>query len=87
MFGWLSPLGSFLRKALGIVSKVVTSEQLEYAIDLIKQAAAIFASADGTVDQHKAREWVIKILMNRFGIPERLARLILELAYHVVKEG
>lgn len=85
MFGWLRSLGTLLRKAFALVSKVVTNEHVTVALELIAEAALIFATTDGGVNEAKAREYVVKSLVNRFGIPESLARYILELAYQLYR--
>ncbi len=79
MFGWLKPLGGFLKKAIGFVEKYVTDETIELAVGWVKVAEHTITDNDAR------REFVIKMLVGR-GIPEHLARLAVELAVGIYKK-
>ena len=78
-FGWLKPVGKWLKTALNFVEKYITDENVELAVGWVAVAQAKFS------DNSSRREFVVSILMNR-GIPEHIARLLVELAVGIVKK-
>ena len=84
LFDWLPfvrKVGDILKRALGIVEKVVPEAVLEAAETLAKEAITKF------VDNDKRRDWVTDQLVSRFGISLSIARLAVELAVQMIKDG
>ena len=79
MFNWLKPVGKFLKKALNFVETYITDENVELAVKWVTVAK------DKFTDNSSRREFVVSILMNK-GIPENLARIMVELAVGIVKK-
>lgn len=71
-------LGHFVSRTFGIIRKIVPEDQLVQAIALAKEAATKYA------DNPTRRAWVIAQLISR-GIPESIARLLVELAVQHLK--
>ena len=76
---WLTDLVKLFDKVFKLVKREVTEEHLDTAVAVVTQAQVLF------VDNAARREWAVEQLMKRFGIPESLARLIVELAVRFVK--
>ena len=79
--GFLKGLGGLLAKVFATAGRMVTDEQVHYALGLIRDAAGSVLSND------EKRAMVIKALMDRFHIPESVARFLVELAYQHFKHG
>ncbi len=80
LWNWIKALGGLIKKALGYAAKAgLTDEVMKKALELVRQAAEQFA------DNTERREFVIAALM-RLGLPERLARLAVELAVMIWKK-
>lgn len=79
MFNWLKPIGKWLKKALSFIETYITDENVELAVKWVAVAKEKFS------DNSSRREFVVSILMNK-GIPEHLARLIVEIAVGIVKK-
>jgi hypothetical protein len=73
-------LGHLLAKALHLVHDLVPEEQLARGVELAKEAA------DKFIDNADRRAYVIEKLVAQFGIPESIARLIVELAVRLLKK-
>lgn len=78
-FGWLKPVGKWVKKAFNFVEKYVSDEMLEKAVSLVKAARDKFPTSP------ERRDWVVAELM-KIGLPEHLARLAVELAVGIVKK-
>ena len=76
---WLTDLVKLFDKVFKLVKREVTEEHLDKAVEVVTQAKILF------VDNAARREWAVSQLMSKFGIPESLARLIVELAVRFVK--
>lgn len=80
LWNWLKALGGLIKKAFGYAQRAgLTDEVLKRALELVRQAAEQFE------DNTERREFVIAALM-RLGLPERLARLAVELAVMIWKK-
>lgn len=76
----LALLGTRLKRALDYAhDQGLTDELIAVALKWVKVAA------DKFVDKAERREYVVQILIHR-GVPESLARLIVELAVQIYKE-
>lgn len=73
-------VGSKLWSLLKHLDAIVPDEQIDAAIDLVAKAAVKF------VDNAARREWVVARLMERFPIPESLARFLVEIAVQNAKK-
>ena len=74
------PLGVFLAKAFNAArASGLTDELVQIALPFVRQANAKF------VDNAKRREWVVAVLIQR-GVPERIARIVVELAYGIYRK-
>ena len=80
MFGWLKRLGSWLSKAVKVVETKISDEQIAKAVSLVKHVREI------VVDNDARREFVVVSLI-KSGMKESLARLAVELAVQLVKDG
>ena len=80
IFGWLRPVGKFLKKAFGFIDKYVTDEAIELAVSWVKVAKTTLT------DNESRRALVMKVLMTRLGLSENVARLIVEIAVGIVKQ-
>ena len=79
-FSFLKPLGAFLSRAFKYAKESgLTDELVAMALPLIREANRKF------VDNAKRREWVVAILVSR-GVPESIARLVVELAFQVYRK-
>lgn len=74
VLSFFKSLGSKLKSVLAVVHRIVPDEQLDAAIDFATEAGKKF------VDNAERRDFVIMKLKNRFGVPEFIARLLVELA-------
>ena len=71
IFGFLGTAFARIGRA---IMRVVNSDQLEQAIDIVKDAGVTF------VENAQRREWAVAQIMTRFGVPERIARWLVETA-------
>ena len=71
IFGFLGKAFAHIGKA---ILRFVKDDQLEQAIDIVKEAGATF------IDNAARREWAVIQIMQRFGVPERIARWLVETA-------
>lgn len=62
------------------VEKVIPEEYLVLGVPLVKEAAIKFA------ENSNRREWVVHELVTRVHLPESIARIIVEVALHRVKD-
>lgn len=82
ILSFFKSLPHLILRALDIVHELVPQEVLQHAEDLVRQAAdnALFNNA-------QRREWVVEELLKAFPIlPERAARMAVELALSLVKK-
>jgi hypothetical protein len=80
MWGWLKLIGGILKRAFAFAQEQGLSDDIiQAALKLVKEAAERFQ------DNTERREWVIAGL-RAFGIPERIARLAVELAVVIWKK-
>jgi hypothetical protein len=79
MLTFFRRLGTWLKKALTVVSDVVGDDTVKMALDWVRVAA------EKELDNAARREFVVKMLMAR-GIPESIARLATELAVQLLKK-
>ena len=79
--GFFSGLGKLLHKAL-------TSAFVDGLTDEVIKAAYEYAKVAATklADNAEKREFVVKLLMSKFGLSENIARLGVELGYRLFKE-
>lgn len=78
-FGWIKPLGKWVKKAMGFVEKYVSDENLAKAVALVKIAR------DKFLDNELKKAFVLGELL-KLGISGSMANLILELAVAIVKK-
>lgn len=76
---------NFVARAFRLVTQALPDSHFRAALDYIDIARSLWTK-DGVLDQEKAREYVVKMLVNEFHIPESLARCLLEIAYQVYKD-
>lgn len=81
IIGFFKMLGSKLKQVFVIIHKIIPDEQIDAAIDYATEAGKKF------VDNEEKRDYVIMRLKNRFGVPEYIARLLVELAVTHLKNG
>ncbi len=79
LFGWIKPLGRWVKKALGFVEKYLSDEMIAKAVSLVKTARDKFDTNE------EKRAWVLAELM-KLGLSASMAGLILELAVSLVKK-
>jgi hypothetical protein len=77
-YSFLVPIGRFLKRALGFVQTYATEENIELALGWVRVAANKFS------DNAARREFVVSILINR-GLPENVARMLVEIAVGMLK--
>jgi hypothetical protein len=78
-FGWMKPLGNFLKRAVGFVQTYVTDENIQLALGWARVAASKYS------DNATRREFVVSILVTR-GVPENIARIAVEIAVGLLKK-
>ena len=78
-FGWLKPLGKWIKKVTSFVEKYLADEMIAKAVDLVKTARDKFDTNE------EKRAWVLKELL-RLGLSENIASILLELAVALVKK-
>lgn len=79
LFGWIKPLGRWVKKALSFVEKYLSDEMIAKAVSLVKTARDKFDTNE------EKRAWVLAELM-KLGLSASMAGLILELAVSLVKK-
>ena len=79
IFRFFRGVGKLLGKALGIVRDQITEEDLGKGIAFVKAAEEKF------LDNRERREWVVERL-RALGLPEFIARIVVELALRLVKK-
>ena len=79
IFRFFRGVGKLLGKALGIVRDQITEADLARGMALVQDAESKF------LDNAQRREWVVARL-KALGVPEFLARIIVELALRLVKK-
>lgn len=78
---FLKTFGSKFKSLFKVIHKIIPDEQLDAAIDYATDAGKKY------VDDESRRNFVIMRLKNRFGVPEYIARLLVELAVTHLKHG
>jgi hypothetical protein len=73
-------IGSSLAKAFNVLVKFVSDADIDEAVDVVQEAAGKF------LDNAARREWAVAQVMQRLGVPERIARWIVETAVIEAKE-
>jgi hypothetical protein len=78
---FLKPIGALLKKAFKLAVEVgVTDELIDLALKWARVAESKF------VDNAEKREFVVKMLVAKTGVPESIARLAVELAMRLLKK-
>lgn len=78
MFGWFKKLGSWLTKAVKFVEDKVSDDNIAFAVAWVRVAREKFTSGA------ERREFVVNLLKAK-GVPENIARLVVEIAVGLVK--
>ena len=78
---FFKPFASLLKKAFNLAVEVgVTDDLIDLALKWARVAETKF------VDNEKKRDFVVKMLVTKTGIPESVARLAVELAVRLLKK-
>lgn len=81
--GFLNFFKTLFGRVWGAAKKAgLTDEMIDYAKVEALKAAKRFAEGQNA----EKRDWVLAILMKKFGVPESLARFILESAIQLIKQ-
>ena len=79
VFRFFTRIGKLLGQALGLIRDQITDVDIERGKTLVIQAQTRF------FDNSERREWVVRRLI-AYGIPEFIARIVVELALRLAKK-